>query len=147
VDERVGLARVFETLRPGGWAAIWWTLFGSDERDAFRRAIDPLFEDLPQSPSHGQEGRPSFGVDAEARIAALEAAGFTEIEHEVFAWTAGWDTNGIRALYGTFSPIAVLDEARRARILDGIAAIAERDFGGRVERTLRTSFYSGRKPT
>ena len=147
VDEAVGLARVFETLRPGGWAALWWTLFGSEERDAFMRAIDPLFEDLPVSPSHGGKGRSYFGVDSEARMAALEAAGFAEVDHEVFAWTAGWDTNGIRTLYGTFSPIAVLDEARRARILDGIAAIAERDFGGHVERTLRTSFFSARKPT
>jgi hypothetical protein len=61
-------------------------------------------------------------------------------------WNATWDTNGIRALYGTFSPIARLEPERKAEILDGIARIAEHDFGGRVERTLRTSVYTARRP-
>ena len=32
VDEQVGLARLFTALRPGGWCAIWWTLFGDGGR-------------------------------------------------------------------------------------------------------------------
>ena len=62
------------------------------------------------------------------------------------AGRATWDTTGIRALYGTFSPIARLDESRRTEILDGVARIAERDFGGRVERTLVTSLYTAHVP-
>lgn len=148
VDEPVGLALVHAALRRGGWFAMWWTLFGPDaEPDAFMRAVDHLFVGLPQSPSHGEAGRPYFAVDAEARVAALEAAGFTGVEHEVVAWKASWDTSGIRALYGTFSPIASLDERRRTRILDTVAGIAERDFGGRVERMLLTSLYTARKPS
>ena len=74
------------------------------------------------------------------------AAGFEQCQHELERWEARWDTTGIRALYGTFSPIARLDEARKTEILDGIAEIAERDFGGRVERTLVTSLYTARRP-
>ena len=73
-------------------------------------------------------------------------AGFESAEHELARWEAQWDTNGIRALYGTFSPIARLDETRRSEILDGVARIAEAEFGGRVHRTLVTSLYTARRP-
>lgn len=147
VEEALGLAIVFEALRPGAWFAIWWTLFGERAKpDAFITATSPLLEGLQASPSHGEEGRPPHALDSEARTGALRAAGFESVEHDVVRWTTSWDTEGIRSLYGTFSPIAHLDGPRRKEILDGIARIAERDFGGRVERTLLTSIYTARRP-
>lgn len=147
VEEDAGLAKLFAALCPGGWLAMWWTLFGEGgEPDAFITATSPLLQDLEASPTRGEKGRPAHALDSEARLAAFQAAGFEDAEHEVVRWCASWDTNGIRALYGTFSPIARLDEVRRAEILDGIARIAERDFGGRVQRTLRTSLYTARRP-
>ena len=146
VDEEVGLTRIFEALRAGGWIALWWTLFGEgDEPDAFIEATSPLLEGLTPSPSRSTAGEP-HALDTDARLAALRSAGFEDSSHEAVRWTARWDTSGIRALYGTFSPIARLDEVRKAEILDGVARIAERDFGGRVERMLTTSLYTARKP-
>ncbi len=147
VDEAVGLAKVFATLRPGGWWAMWWTLFGeAGQRDAFMKAIDPLLVDLDASPTSGEPGRPAHALDTEKRLEALAAAGFEVAEHELVRWRASWDTKGIRALYGTFSPIARLGDERRVAILDGIARVAERDFEGHVERTLTTSLYTARRP-
>jgi SAM-dependent methyltransferase len=147
VEEELGLAKLFAALRPGGWIALWWTLFGEGgEPDAFIAATSPLLERLDASPTRGTPGRPAHALDAEARLGALWAAGFEAAEHETMRWNATWDTNGIRALYGTFSPIARLEPERKAEILDGIARIAEHDFGGRVERTLRTSVYTARRP-
>lgn len=147
VDEEVGLAKLFEALRPAGWVALWWTLFGEpDKPDAFISATSPLLEDLEASPTRGEQGRPAHALDSEARLGALLTAGFESAEHELARWEAQWDTNGIRALYGTFSPIARLDETRRSEILDGVARIAEAEFGGRVHRTLVTSLYTARRP-
>ncbi len=148
IDEEAGIRRIFGALRPGGWVALWWTLFGEGrQKDAFMRAIDPLLEDLPQSPSSGRRtGRPAFALDAELREMALRAAGFDSFTHERFRWQASWDTDGIRALYGSFSPILRLEEDRREALLDEIARIAERDFDGHVKRTLTTSLYTARKP-
>jgi hypothetical protein len=61
-------------------------------------------------------------------------------------WTVSWDTTRVRALYSTFSPIQRLEERRREAILDEIALIAARDFGGQVVRTLLTSLYTARRP-
>jgi SAM-dependent methyltransferase len=148
VDEAVGLRRVFATLRPGGWVGLWWTLFGEgDEPDAFITATTPLLEGLEASPTRGDEGRPRHALDSERRTGALQAAGFVEIEHELARWEASWDSAGIRALYGTFSPILRLEPARRTAILDEIERIAAEDFGGRVSRRLTTSLYTAQRPS
>jgi SAM-dependent methyltransferase len=148
IEEDVGLARIAAALRAGGWWAMWWTLFGEGRRkDAFMSAIDPLLENLPSSPSSGWSStRPAFALDVEARSAALARVGFVDVRHELARWHAEWDSAGIRGLYSTFSPIRKLDEIARERLLDEIQTIAERDFGGRVGRTLTTSLYTARKP-
>jgi SAM-dependent methyltransferase len=147
VDERVGVARLITVLRPGGWCAIWWTLFGDDgPPDPFITATSPLLEGLDTSPTTGEEGRPRHALDGERRLSALVAAGFVDVEHELASWEAHWDAMRIRALYGSFSPILALDEARRKAILDEIARIASDEFDGRVTRRLTTSLYTARKP-
>jgi hypothetical protein len=62
------------------------------------------------------------------------------------AWDASWDTAGIRALYGSFSPILRLDDDSRTDVLDEIARIANQDFGGRVSRAITTALYTCRRP-
>jgi SAM-dependent methyltransferase len=147
VDEAIALEKVLDALEPGGWWAMWWTLFGERAKpDAFMRATSQLLEGLDASPTRGGEGRPAYALDTDRRVAALRTAGFRDVEHSLTRWQATWDTPGIRALYGTFSPIARLDETRRTEILDGVARIAEQDFAGRVERTLVTSLYTARRP-
>jgi SAM-dependent methyltransferase len=147
VDEARGLAVVRDALRPEGWWAMWWTLFGEGNRpDDFMRAIDHLLLDLERSPSAGREGRPPFALDVDSRLAALDQAGFEDVEHEIVRWTVSWDPTRLRALYSTFSPIRRLEQTRRDTILDEIALVAARDFGGEVKRTLLTSMYTARRP-
>ena len=147
VEESLGLGKIFAALQPGGWFAMWWTLFGEGgDADPFIAATSPLLTDLLASPTRGMEGRPPHALDTEARLAALEAEGFDIADHELVTWNASWDTVGVRALYGTFSPIARLDDARKKKILDGVARIGELDFGGRVDRRLRTSLFTAQRP-
>jgi SAM-dependent methyltransferase len=148
VEEEVGLAKLHAFLRPGGWIAVWWTSYGDEARpDAFSLALDPLFADLPHGFSGPSGDRPPFARDAERRLAALATAGFEEGAHEDIRWARAWDTQGLRGLYSTFSPISVLEPDRRREFLDTVARIAEDDFGGRVEKLLVTSLYTARKPS
>jgi len=148
VDEARGLELVRSALRPGGWWAMWWTLFGVPGKpDAFITATSPLLDGLDASPSSGKEGRSApVALDTEAWFAALAEVGLRGTAHEVVSWSASWDTAGIRALYGTFSPISRLEAERRDEILDAIAHIAEHEFGGHVDRALLTSIYTAQKP-
>jgi SAM-dependent methyltransferase len=148
VEETAGLTKIHGVLRPGGWVALWWTLFGDRRRhDAFMRATRPLLDGLEASPTKGRRGRPRHALDRKARVRALHGAGFVDVEHELVDWDASWDTEGIRGLYGSFSPILSLEAARRVELLDEIARIADEEFGGRVERTLTTSLYTAQRPT
>jgi SAM-dependent methyltransferase len=148
VDEDVGLARIHVALRPGGWVALWWTSFGDANRpDPFRDATEPLAEDLPRSPSSRAKGGGAFAHDAERRIAALERAGFDEIAPRRIEWEYTWDTQGIRNLFGSFSPVLSLELDEREAFLDSIARIAETEFGGRVTKPVVTALYVARRPT
>ena len=147
VDEAAGLVALRNALRHGGWIAIWWTSFGDETRpDPFMDAVQPLFEDVPHSPSAGCEGRPTFGRDAEHRLAALAAAGFDDGTHDEFRWSHAWDAAGIRGLYATFSPVIALEPDRRTVLLDAVERTAREDFGDRVEKPLVTSLYTARNP-
>jgi SAM-dependent methyltransferase len=147
VDKAVGLARLRDALRPDGWVALWWTVFGDATRDdPFREAIDPLMSQLQRSPSEAGAGRPPFASDGGARVSALEAAGFEDVLPQRLEWEHSWDTEGIRGLIATFSPVLSLEHEQREALLDGVARIADADFGGRVTKPVVTALYTARKP-
>jgi SAM-dependent methyltransferase len=142
VDPAQGLGSVLCALRPGGWWAMWWTLFGDSTRpDPFRDAIASVVGGLPASPAGSGLSR-----DPETGLRALADAGFESCEHEIVRWSHEWDVAGIRALFATFSPIARLEESQRKAILDEIARIAENDFDGRVVKPVHTLLYTAQRP-
>jgi SAM-dependent methyltransferase len=155
VDETVGLGKLAAALRRGGWIALWWSQFGAEEtrspfEQTLRRALDAVLVDreveLEESPSAGHGGRPRHGLDFEARTAALEHAGFEQIEHELIPWTHVWDAAGLRALYASFSPILRLDDATRAAVLDTVEEVAVRELDGHTQLLVLTSLYTARRP-
>ncbi len=147
IDPAVGLAKVGSLLRPGGWWAMWWNVFGDPERpDPFHDATVRLLGGLSKSPSEGVSWRAPFALDARARIGDLEAAGvFESIEFDRQSRSLFLDAGEIRELYGTFSSINTQRDDDRARLLDAIADVAETEFAGRVERRLVTAMYSARR--
>lgn len=142
VDPERGLDAVLGALRPGGWWAMWWTHYGDPTRpDPFRDAIDPLLGGMTASP-----GSRGFGRNPDAALRALADAGFEDGRLDSFRGTHEFDTAGIRALFASFSPFIVLEDAERERLLDEIARIADEEFGGRVVKPVLTSLYTARKP-
>jgi SAM-dependent methyltransferase len=54
VDEPVGLAAIHAALRPGGWIALWWTLFGEGgSPDEFIRATSRFSTASKRVPRRG----------------------------------------------------------------------------------------------
>jgi hypothetical protein len=39
LEQTSALSKVYRSLKPSGWWAMWWTHFGSDEPDAFQRRL------------------------------------------------------------------------------------------------------------
>ena len=146
LDQRAALAKVGELLRPGGWLANWWNIFGDPIGvDLFHEATKRFMEPLGK-PAANPDGHLPFPVDAESRLADLRAAGvFDEIDHEIMPWQTRYTPNQVRALYSTYPNVSGLPEPRRTEILDALATVVENEFGGVVERTFYTSIYIARR--
>ncbi|MBA3895486.1 MAG: class I SAM-dependent methyltransferase [Gemmatimonadales bacterium] len=143
VDQRIGLPRLSRVLRPGGWAAIWWTLFRDPSRpDPFADATTEVL-----GPPPGPVSGIPFELDVDAWSDSLAGpAGLIDVGSETIRWTARFDPISLRALYGSMISVRRRPEAYQRVLLDEIEHIATQDFGGEVERPFVTAIYTGRRP-
>ncbi|HTT80873.1 MAG TPA: class I SAM-dependent methyltransferase [Stellaceae bacterium] len=143
LEEDTALAKVGKLLRPGGWWAMVWNVFGDDRRpDPFHEATKMLLPG-PSSPSAGARGVP-FALDAEARLAALNRASmFDAVEHRTSAWPLVLNSEQTVSLYATYSNINIHRD--RDAILAALGRIARDEFHGRVTRNMVTSLYIARR--
>ena len=108
--------------------------------DAFHDATHALLAPLATSPA----GRPKtvpFPLDRPAREHDFAQAGFAAPRYFEVRWTHVLDTRGVGLLYEGFSHIQRLDEVSRRTILEALMEIADRQFGGRVERNVTSVVY------
>jgi SAM-dependent methyltransferase len=143
LDEDRALARIAAALRPGGWWAAVWHVFGDPGRyDAFHDATAAILRG-PRTPSEGEAGLP-FALDDAARIGALQRAGaFAAIAHRRESWTLTLTADQVPRIYSTFSQIAARPD--RAAVLAELERIAIEQFDGRVTRNMTTSLYVARR--
>lgn len=133
-------------LRPGGWWAMWWTLFDDpDDPDDFQRAADTLFLELPQSASVGDGRSRPFALQTETRLRQMQEAGMRDTGMHRMRWSIVMSVGQIRSLVATFSAVIRLDPASRLGFLDRVEALVQDRFGGKVERRFVTVLYLGRK--
>jgi len=144
VDQGAGIPKLGRVIRPGGWAAVWWTIFDDPGRpDAFRDALRARTGDGDP----GGQRYARFQLDAAARCRDLaERAGLTDVSGTLIRWTAELDTAQLRALYASMIRIRRLPADGQRRILDQISLLADHDFAGRVQRPFMTAMYTGRRP-
>jgi len=107
LTEDLALTKVAKLLRPGGWWAMVWNVFGDSRRpDPFHEATRILLNG-PSSPSEGDDDIP-FALDAEARLAALEwTNAFDNVQHRTSVWSLVLDPDQTVALYATYSNINI----------------------------------------
>src|ERR1700741_4424865 len=113
LEQGSALAKVYRSLKPGGWWAMWWNNFGPEEPDEFQRATDHLFAGTADSPSWSREKRIPFGLDRESRLQDLTAAGFKDAEIELWSSSLTCDTARLVGLFSPFSPVPALDADSR----------------------------------
>ena len=146
VDRASGLTKVASLLKPGGYVALWWNVFGDPERaDAFHDATQRILQPLAVSPSDTRQYTP-FALDIAARLGDFADTGqFEPPVYQFYPWTLVLNTAQVGALYGTFSGINRLSTEERQRILEQLMAVAEQQFGGTVERNMVSAIYVARR--
>ncbi|HEY2707886.1 MAG TPA: class I SAM-dependent methyltransferase [Caulobacteraceae bacterium] len=146
LDEDAALAKIARLLRPGGWWAAVWNIFGDDSQpDPFHDATTVLFEGARTSPSAGRKGTIEFGLDAARRIGALErTSAFDAIEHRTSRWPLVLTADQVVALYATYSNVNA--RADRSELLATLGRVAsEPPFNDRVVRNMTTSLFVARR--
>ena len=143
LNEDFALTKVAKLLRPGGWWAMLWNVFGDSGRpDPFHEATKSLLN-KPLSPSAGN-GEVPFALDTEARLGALERTdAFDSIEHRTSTWSLVLDSDQTVALYATYSNINIRPD--REDVLSELHRIARDEFKGSVTRNMTTSLYVARR--
>ncbi|MGH9080799.1 MAG: class I SAM-dependent methyltransferase [Acidimicrobiales bacterium] len=146
VDQRIGLTKVGESLKQGGWAAIWWTLFRDPGRpDEFATAVERILGPDTRG-AFDEAGRPPFQLDAEHRRRDLsEWGGLVDVESELFHWPCVLDPARARALYASMATVLRRPHDEQERLLDAIEQVVSDRFGGAVERRFVTAIYTGRR--
>ena len=143
LDEEIALMKVAELLRPGGWWAAVWNVFGDPGRpDPFHEATKLLLAG-PMGPS-GDDRNIPFALDKAARLAALEQTNvFENIEYRASEWSLVLDPDRVVNLYATYSNINIRPD--RETVLAELGRIARDEFHGRVTRNMTTSLYIARR--
>lgn len=146
VDQEAGLSKLGRVVRPGGWAALWWTIYEDPDReDPFRQATAHL---LGGADPDGQRPRSAFQLDTTQRCQDLEhLGGFRAVTSQLFHWTAHFDTRRLRAFYGSLIEIRRRPASEQGVLLGGIESIALEQFAGEVTRPFVTVIYTGQRPT
>lgn len=142
VDQAVGLAKVGRLLRPGGWAALWWTVFSDPYRE------DPLLaaaeRGLGFEPGN-QRGGTGFQLDLDSRRADLTGhGGLVDAAGELIPWDLPMTAAQVRALYASQITVRQLPDAEQARVLDTVMRLV--GSVGTV-RPFLTVCYTARKPS
>ncbi len=143
LDEGPALVKIADLLRPGGWWAAFWNVFGDDSQpDPFHEATKALLG-APANRSAVERGV-RFVLDSVARLAALERSGaFDVVERRTGRWSLVLDADQTVGLYATYSDVTVRSD--RGVALAEIGRIACDTFKDRVIRNMTTSLYSARR--
>lgn len=143
VDQSVGIPTISRVLKPGGWVALWWTIFDDRDRpDPFRDQLQALTgEDDP-----GGQSRVDFQMDIDGRQRDLRVLGGLErVDAQTVRWTIDMDREQLEALYASFINVARRREDEKRRLLQRVAAAAEA-LGPTITRSFLTVLYTGQKP-
>jgi SAM-dependent methyltransferase len=144
VAEEVGIEKAVDVLRPGGWIALWWNVFyDPGGPDAFSRSLEPLYAELGdrESPHGGHRA-----LDEAHWLDLFRDTGLVDAESQRIEWDVEHETDDLVALYSTFSGTRARPKGERVRFLDGVRAVADLEFGGRLRRRYVTALYTARKP-
>jgi SAM-dependent methyltransferase len=143
LDQSRALPKLGGVLRPGGWGAIWWTVYS----DPYR--TDPLLATASAALGYepgDQRGGTAFQLDTTARCEDLRhGAGLVDVSSELIPWDMPMDAGQVRALFGSMMSVRQLPDGERARALDTLTDHVNSRFGGVAVRPHVTALYTGRR--
>ncbi|HEU5156736.1 MAG TPA: methyltransferase domain-containing protein [Streptosporangiaceae bacterium] len=146
LDAATAVPKIARALRPGGWLAAWWTVFGDPSRPStpFRERLLPMLDErLPGPPESHLVPR---ALRTDARVAELTSGGwFTHVETDQLPWSPRFTPAELTGLFATFPNIA--EHPSRDDLLADIEALAtEHARDGKVTEHYLIALYLAQRP-
>lgn len=138
----LALPKLARVLRPGGWLAVWWTVFSDPTRPTrFRAAVDEWYARyLPDEP-RGPARTPGPLRVASWSAELVRGGWFGPVQVQLVRWEYWLTANRARRLFGSFPNVNELAAQDRTAFLDGIATLIDHRFGGAVGDPYVTAVY------
>jgi len=147
LPEQPALAKAARLLKPGGWWAMVWNVFGDPGReDPFHEATDALLNSGPRTPGNGGPAGIPFALHVQHRRSAFgRRPEFTDLSHRAESWDLVLNPDEVVALYSTYSDMTARPPDERRQVLAELRRIAAEAFDGRVVRNMITILYTARR--
>ncbi len=144
VNQEIGLTKLGRALKPGGWVALWWTLFRDpNQSDEFSRAVEHVLGPMTRG-SFDEPGRPPFQLDESHRRRDMTRwAALDDVTSEIITWTCELTPLQARALYASMATVIRRPLEEQVQILDEVERIATETSDGFVRRQFVTALYTG----
>ncbi len=129
---------------PGGALALFWNEHVRGDDDVgFFDATQDLYERAGMARHRLQ---PSTAL-ADRTREIVASGDFGDVVRRQYPWHADYDGAGYARLLGTYSDHLRLDDARRGALLDGIRALIDTRFSGRIRKHYVADLYVARAIT
>jgi len=129
IDRETRDERFARALRPDGTAAIFFNAqYTPAETRTFFEAVQGVYRE--HAPPLAALGLDYVPPTENVFAARTDLFADLQVRHHPWSWTLS--TADYVGLMSTHSPHAALDDDVRQRLLDGIAALIDSDFGGEV---------------
>ena len=146
VDQPAGYAKACQTIAPTGLFAAFWNRVAwqrAELRAALLEEYERIVPDLStDGPMHPANLTPDTEQDWEGEIAAVDGLCEPELRH--YEWEENYSPAHYVGLLSTLSEIRLLDAARRAALLDAVAAVIAAH-GGWLSLPMRTRLNVARR--
>jgi hypothetical protein len=141
IDPTRGYARAAELLRPRGALALFWNehVRGVDDVGFFDAT-----QDLYEAAGMGRFRLQPATAIADRTPSIVKSGCFDDVVRRHYPWRAEYDAATYATLLSTYSDHIRLDDDVRARLLDGIRALIDRRFGGRIVKHYVADLYLAR---
>ena len=146
LDATIAVTRLADVVRPGGWLAVWWTVFGDPCRiSSWRWTLDQLYERyMPHERRDLTEVPPPMRVAQ--RTAELAHGGwFGPVGVEMIRWKHRLTVDGAWRLWATFPNVRELDVVQRKAFLTDLADLIAKQPGGVAVDNYVTSLYTAQR--
>ena len=141
IDPAVGFSRAHDALVEGGALALFWNehVRGDDDVGFFDAT-----QDLYEAAGMARTRLAARARGRRSHVRHRRQRPFTAVERRRYPWHADYDARSYARLIGTYSDHLALPDDARARLLDGMTALIDGRFGGRIRQHYSTDLYVAR---